>query len=128
MKSEETMATTTKKQTTSKGKTLGLKIGETLAHVFAENEKRAKKWTDEEISRFLKSEFADRRPKNFDKPNRARRFYNRGGFTKGNVPGITSKRYDKDGKVLSPKKVAVKKTAATKPAKTTPAKKAPKKG
>ena len=72
---------------------LGLKVGETWAHVFAENEKRAKKWTDEEISKFMKSEFTDRRPKNFDKPNRARRFYNRGGFTKGNVPTVLSKRW-----------------------------------
>lgn len=61
-----------------------------------------KPMTDDEISTFMKSEFPDRRPRNFDHPNRARRYYNKGGFTGGKHPAAQSKRYDGEGNVIAP--------------------------
>lgn len=82
------------------GVTTGLPILGAWCYVFQENEKRSKKWTDAQISEWMKKEFPGRNTPAFDHPHTCRRDYNLGKFTRGATPKTQSKRYDEKGNVL----------------------------
>lgn len=75
------------------GKTLGMGVRDTLARVFANNEKAKK--TDPELTGFLMEEFGDDRAYFRNIPN-LRAMYNRGALTGGRKPRSRSKRYGPD--------------------------------
>lgn len=107
-KSKKTTKTVSKKTPKEgggggRGKTLGLKVGETWAHFFTKNEKAGKgsKMTDEQIQREMRREFPDRSGKNeFSNVavvNRIRYLYNSGKWGK---PPAQSSKYDDSGNVV----------------------------
>lgn len=81
------------------GKTTGLPIALGWCLMFQENEKReaAEKWTDDQISAWMKEEYPGRETKAFDQPGGCRLLYNSGRFTKGLAPTVKSVRYDENG-------------------------------
>ncbi len=81
----------------SKGRTLGLGVGETWVALFKKNAsaKKADRMTDEQITAFLNKEFPDRQSAIFGNVQGVRGKYNRGGF--GDTPSTPSVPYDKDG-------------------------------
>lgn len=88
-----------------RGKTLNLKVQETWVHVFSENAKatKAKRKTDEEINSFMKKEFPLRKThltQSVAGVQAARRGYNKGMFTDGEVP-VESPRFDEDGNAIT---------------------------
>lgn len=86
-----------------RGKTLGLKIGQTWAHFFEKNEKvgRGNKMTDAQIQREMRREFPDRSGKHefsdVSVVGRIRYLYNNGKWGK---PAAPSRRYDDTGNVV----------------------------
>lgn len=86
------------------GKTLGLRIGATWAHLFHQNEVlkktgNAKPLTDEELSKFMFAEFPERDSKSAFSVKAVphwRLHYNNGGFHKGKKPSPKSSRYIPD--------------------------------
>lgn len=82
-----------------RGKTLGLKVGETWVHLFQQNEKakRSKKMTDDELATFMKKEFPDRTSKNVTAVQSNRTCYNKGVYNDGVAPKVQSHPYDDDG-------------------------------
>lgn len=77
------------------GTSSGISLNGTWIKVFEDNEKRdeAERWTDKQISEFMKSEFPELDSVTFDRVTIARGRYNRGGFHKK----------DKSGKLVKPK-------------------------
>lgn len=106
------------KKTTRVGITLKLSVPETWVHVFVDNAKTHK--TDEEISKFMHTEFPDLKNKAFDNVHGCRTHYNNGGYTKGVKPAVKSVRYATDGAEW---KRTSKKVVVEAPKKATPAKK-----
>lgn len=100
------------------GRTLGLGVYATWVHVFKENAKNRK--SDEEITKFLLSEFPDHQIKSFHAVHACRINYNNGRYTDGIKPTVKSVRYLADGSVwkrghkATPASVVTKKPAAKK--------------
>ncbi len=88
----------------SSGKTLGLGIVQTWASIFQKNATCAKseRMTDDQISAFMHKEFPDRKAKDFDRVQRVRSWYNRGGA--GEAPKVPSVPYDKEGNAIEVKR------------------------
>ena len=99
------------------GRTLRMRMGKTLVHVFQENERLAKgeqssifpgrtaPLTDVEIRDFLRTEFPDRNLEQF-RVSKARSLYNRGEWPRtdtGQPPEIRSQSYDGTGKPFTPR-------------------------
>lgn len=99
-----------------KGRTSGLGIRDTWVDIFQKNEKlpKAKKMTDDDISKYMKSEFVGRNTKAFDRVSAIRARYNRGVLTQGVIPSIQSRAYDKDGSVIEGRKKREKAPAKSK--------------
>jgi hypothetical protein len=83
------------------GKTLKLGIVQTWAHIFD----KEKKWTDEKISEFMKSEFPGRKNKTFDNVSRARYDYNAGRLTNGVPPKAKAVQFEDRREEPADKKV-----------------------
>ena len=99
------------------GVTTGLSVYEAWVHCFKKNAKEHK--NDEEITKFLLSEFPDHQIKSFYAVHACRINYNNGRYTNGVKPEVKSVRYV-DG--VEYKRAAAKKVAAPAPAKTPAAK------
>lgn len=87
------------------GVTTGLPICAAWCAMFIWNEQRSggaddPKWTDEQISNWMKSEFPGRNTPAFDHPAGCRKDYNAGRFTKGVAPQVQSSQYDASGNVV----------------------------
>lgn len=97
-----------------KGKTLGLGASETWVYLFERNETlpKAKKLTDEQISKFMHSEFPGRKSKIFDQVQLVRRaYYNKGRCVGqgGKPPKLISQAYAAGGVPEKETKAPVKK-------------------
>lgn len=86
------------------GATLGMSVKQTWAHIFSNNEDW--KWTDEQISDFIKTEFprTDGTPYPIEyEPDgiaRVRTYYNNGMGDPANKPEIVSHKYDDQGNII----------------------------
>lgn len=78
-----------------KGKKHGLDVCATWIHFFQSNEKRKKKWSDNQISLLMHREFPGYENEAFNRVSDVRKRYNAGGMTQGLVPEIQSKEYTK---------------------------------
>lgn len=85
------------------GKTTGLNVKGAWCSVFSQNEKlvKAKRMTDEDISKWIKKEFPERHSAVFDHVRIVRTRYNRGILTGGEVPDQQSRQFDKDGNAVA---------------------------
>ena len=99
------------------GITTGLSVYEAWVHCFKKNEKEHK--NDEEITKFLLSEFPDHQIKSFYAVHACRINYNNGRYTNGVKPEVKSVRYVNG---VEYKRAVAKKVAAPAPAKTPAAK------
>lgn len=101
------------------GITTGLSVYDAWVYCFKKNEKEHK--ADEEITKFLLSEFPDHQIKSFHAVHACRINYNNGRYTNGVKPEVKSVRYLADGSVwkrghkATPAPVVTKKPAAKKP-------------
>lgn len=84
------------------GKQSGVGIVETWVQLFEANEKapKAKRMTDDEISKAMHTNFKGRASKVFDAVNAVRSRYNHGALTRGVAPKTLSLRYDENGEVV----------------------------
>jgi len=87
----------TKKKTTKKvvGRTSEVGVMATWVKAFQHNNKVPvpKRWTDKQISAYMKKEFAGRKSAIFDHVQLVRNRYNKGALTQGNVPKRKSARH-----------------------------------
>lgn len=112
------------------GVTTGLSVYDAWVYAFKKNEKEHK--PDEEITKFLLSEFPDHQIKSFHAVHACRINYNNGRYTNGVKPEVKSVRYLADGSVwkrghkaaeVAKKAAPVAKKVATVAKKAAPAKK-----
>lgn len=92
----------------NKGKTSGLRYKPCWVQVFKDNAKApvAQRKTDAEIFKYMKSEFPDKKARTLRDESGvilARRRYNAGKFTKGDIPSPLSTAYDEKGKAIESK-------------------------
>jgi hypothetical protein len=105
------------------GVTTGLPITAAWSYIFQVNEKQPvnEKWTDEQISGWMKEEFPGRATPAFDHPAGCRADYNAGKFSKGVAPTLQSNQYSADGQIVAPRQRGVKAAPAEESAAPAPA-------
>lgn len=91
-----------------RGRTTGLRLKQAWAKVFEENTKSqvAKRMTDDQIFKFMRAEFPNKKARTLrdvSGVNVARRRYNAGKFTRGDVPSTPATAYDEKGKAVDVK-------------------------
>lgn len=95
----------------------GLGVIATWVKLFKDNV--SNKLTDEQISKAIKKNFPGRDSAIFDHVQSVRNRYNKGALTKGKTPVVESKRYGKDGDVLTARGTSTKKKSKKKIARAT---------
>lgn len=99
------------------GKTWGLNLRQTWVKLFEENAKN--KQTDEQLHKFMKAEFPDRKSKDITVPEmigKLRRVVNSGAFTNGEKPAVPFVRYNENKEVITVRGKLVKEGGAPKKA------------
>lgn len=97
-----------KKASPHRGRTTGLRLKQAWAKVFEENAKSpsTKRMTDEQIHKFMKTEFPNKKARTLRDVGGvyvARKRFNVGKFTKGQIPSTPSTAYDEKGKAVEGK-------------------------
>jgi hypothetical protein len=84
------------------GITTGLPVFMAICFVLQENERRAIKRTDQQITEWLAKEFPGRNSNYFESAQMMRTNYNSGRYTREIVPSLQSHRYDSGGTMIDP--------------------------